>query len=61
MDIEDYFEAWDEDKDDNDLAELLEDNVRAVNTIEAEGSEDEYESDSEDDGNTFKCSKCKKR
>lgn len=43
------------------MAELLEDNVRAVNTIEAEGSEDEYESDSEDDGNTFKCSKCKKR
>ena len=47
MDIEDFFEAWDEDKDDDDLAELLEDNVRAVNTIEAEDSEDEYESDSE--------------
>ena len=62
MDIEDFFEAWDEDKDDDDLAELLEDNVRAVNTIQAEDSEDEYESDSEDDGNAmFKCSKCEKR
>ena len=61
MDIEDFFEEWDEDKDDNDLAELLEDNVRAVNTIEAEDSEDEDESESEDDGSTFKCSKCKKR
>ena len=61
MEIEDFFEEWDEDKDDNDLAELLEDNVRAVNTIEAEDSEDEDESESEDDGSTFKCSKCKKR
>ena len=61
MDIEDFFEEWDEDKDDNDLAELLEDNVRAVNTIEAEDSEDEDESESEDYGSTFKCSKCKKR
>ena len=61
MDIEDFFEEWDEDKDDNDLAELLEDNVGAVNTIEAEDSEDKDESESEDDGSTFKCSKCKKR
>ena len=57
MDIEDFFEEWDED----DLAELLEDNERAVNTLEAEDSEDEDESESEDDGSTFKCSKCKKR
>ena len=61
MDIEDFFEEWDEDKDDNDLAELLEDNVRAVNTTEPEDSEDEDESENEDDGSTFKCSKCKKR
>ena len=33
MDIEDFFEEWDEDKDDNDLAELLEDNVRAVTRL----------------------------
>ena len=33
MDIEDFFEAWDEDKDDDDLAELFEDNVKAVNTL----------------------------
>ena len=58
MDIEDIFEEWDGDKDDNDLAELLEDNVRAVNTPEAEDSEDEGQSDH---GSTFKCSKCKKR
>ena len=57
MDIEDFFEEWDED----DLAELLEDNERAVNTLEAEDIEDEDESESEDDGSTFKCSKCKKR
>ena len=43
MDIEDFFEEWDED----DLAELLEDNERAVNTLEAEDSEDEDESESE--------------
>lgn len=60
MDIEDFFEEWDEDKDDNDLVELLEDNVRVVNMIEVEDSEDEDESESEDDGSMFKCSKCKK-
>ena len=61
MDIEDCFEEWDEDEDDDDLAELLEDNMRAVNTTEAEDSEEEDdESDSEDDGSTLKCSKCKK-
>ena len=37
MDIEDFFEEWDEDH----LAKLLEDNERAVNTLEAEDSEDE--------------------
>lgn len=41
MDIEYFFEEWDKDKDDNDLTELLEENVRVVNTIEAEDSEDE--------------------
>ena len=41
MDIEYFFEEWDKDKDENDLTELLEDNVRVVNTIEAEDSEDE--------------------
>ena len=41
MDIEYFFQEWDKDKEDNDLAELLEDNVRVVNTIEAEDSEDE--------------------
>ena len=41
MDIEYFFEEWDKDKDENYLAELLEDNVRVVNTIEAEDSEDE--------------------
>ena len=56
MDIEDIFEKWDEDEDD--LAVLLEDNETAVNTIEAEDSEDEDETESEDDGSTFKCSKC---
>ena len=61
MDIEDIFEKWDEDEDEDDLAVLLEDNETAVNTIEAEDSEDEDESESEDDGSTFKCSKCKKR
>ena len=53
MDIEDIFEEWDEDEDDDDLAELLEDNMRAVNTTETEDSEDEDESESEDDGSTF--------
>lgn len=57
MDVEDFFEEWDED----DLAELLEDNERAVNTKEAEASEEDEVSESEDDCNTFKCSKCKKR
>ena len=57
MDVEDFFEEWDED----DLAELLEDNERAVNTKEAEDSEEDEVSESEDDCNTFKCSKCKKR
>ena len=61
MNIEDIFEEWDEDEDDDDLAELLQDNVRVVNTTEAEDSQDEDESESEDDGSTFKCSKCKKR
>ena len=56
MDTEDFFEEWDGDEDD--LAELLEDNGRAVNTIEAEDSEDEDESRNEDNGSTFKCSKC---
>lgn len=41
MDIEYFFQEWDKDKEDNDLAELLEDNVRVMNTIEAEDSEDE--------------------
>ena len=50
MDIEDFFEEWNED----DLAELLEDNERAVNMVQAEDREDEDESESEDDGNTFK-------
>ena len=45
-----FFEEWDED----DLAELVEDNERAVNTVKAEDSEDEDESESEDDGSTFK-------
>ena len=57
MDVEDFFEEWDED----DLAELLEDNERAVNTIEAEDSDEDEVSESEDDCNTFKCGKCKKR
>ena len=43
------------------MAELLEDNVRAVNTTEEEDSEDKDESESEDDDSTFKCSKCKKQ
>ena len=58
MDIEDFFEEWDEDEDD--LAELLEDNGRAVTMIGTEDREDENESRSEDDGTTFKCSRCKK-
>ena len=55
MDIEDFFEEWDED----DLAELLEDNERAVNTLEAEDSEDEDESESEDDGSTLNAASAK--
>jgi hypothetical protein len=31
MDVEDFFEEWDED----DLAELLEDGERAINPVEA--------------------------
>ena len=37
MDIEDFFQEWDED----DFADLLEDNERAMNTVEAEDNEDE--------------------
>jgi len=48
MDIEGFFEECDED----DLAELLEDDERAINpveVVEAEDSEDQDESESEDD------------
>ena len=33
MDVEDFFEEWDED----DLAELLEDDERTINPVEARG------------------------